>query len=73
MQNERILGFDELINVLVFHYGALSDLRHFFANGSPLKMKKKMYFISPQLNVLQIFKFLSSSFGHVEKLARLER
>lgn len=46
MQNERTLGFDELINVLVFHYGALSDLRHFFANGSPLKMKKKVFYFT---------------------------
>ena len=46
MQNERTLGFDELINVLVFHYGALSDLRHFFANGSPLKMKKNVFYFT---------------------------
>ena len=45
----------------------------FFCKWKPFKNEKKMFFISPQLNVLQIFKFLSSSFGHVEKSARLER
>ena len=40
--------------------GALSGLRQFFANESPLKvMKNAFYFTSKALFVLKIFKFLS--------------
>ena len=48
--------------------GALSGLRQFFANESPLKvMKNAFYFTSKALFVLKIFKFLSWLFGHVSK------
>ena len=41
---------------------------------SPLRMMKNaFYFILKALIVLKIFKFLSWSFGHVEKTAWLER
>ena len=40
--------------------GALSGLRQFLANESPLKvMKNAFYFASKALFVLKIFKFLS--------------
>ena len=42
-------------------------------NESPLKLvKNAFYFISKALFVLEIFKFLSWPFGHVEKAALLE-
>ena len=43
-----------------FAKGALSGLRQFLANESPLKiMKNAFYFISKALFVLKIFEFLS--------------
>ena len=48
--------------------GALSGLRHFLANESPLKiMKNAFYFTSKALFVLKILKFFSWLFGHVAK------
>ena len=48
--------------------GALSGLRQFLANESPLKlMKNAFYFTLKALFVPKIFKFLSLLFGHVEK------
>ena len=42
-------------------------------NDSPLKtMKNAFYFILKALSVLEIFKFLSWHFDHVEKTAWLE-
>ena len=39
-------------------------------NKSPLKvMKNAFYFILEALFVIQIFKFLSKGFGHIEKTA----
>ena len=53
---------------------ALSGLRQFLPNESPLKMMKNaFYFTVKALFVLKIFKFLAWLFGHVEKTARLER
>ena len=43
-------------------------------NESPLKtMENAFYFILKALFVLEIFKFLSWLFGHVERMAWLER
>ena len=48
--------------------GALSGLRHFLANESPLKiMKNAFYFTSKALFVLKILKFFSWLFSHVAK------
>ena len=54
---------------------ALSGLRQFLANESPLKMmmKNAFYFTLKALIVLKIFQFLSSRFGNGEKTAWLER
>ena len=47
---------------------ALSGLRQFLPNESPLiRMKNAFYFTLKILFVLKIFKFLTSIFGHVEK------
>ena len=57
----------QLLNDLYFK-GALSGLRQFLATESPLKlMKNTFYFISKDLFVLKIFKFLSRIFGHAAK------
>ena len=46
---------------------ALSGLKQFLANESPLKMiKNAYYFTLKALFVLEIFTFLSSLFGHVK-------
>ena len=46
--------------------GALSGLRQFLTNESPLKMMKiAFYFTLKTLFVLKIFTFLSLLFGHV--------
>ena len=46
----------------------------FLITESPLKiMENAFYFTLKALFVLKIFKFLSWLFGHVEKMARLER
>ena len=48
--------------------GALSDLRQFLTNESPLKMiKSSLYFTLKALFDLKIFKVLSWHFSHVEK------
>ena len=48
---------------------ALSGLRRFLATESALKiMKNAFWFTSKALFVINIFKFLSSPFGHVAKL-----
>ena len=48
--------------------GALSGLRPYLANESPLKiMKNAFYFSLKAPFVLKIFKLLSLLFGHVEK------
>ena len=54
--------------------GALSGLRQFLVNESPLEMMKDaFYFTLKALFVLKIFKFLSFFiiFGHVEKHLQL--
>ena len=54
--------------------GPLSGLRQFLTTERLLKMMKNaFYFILKALFVLEIFKFLSSLFGHVEKTAWVER
>ena len=56
-----------MTNLIVYFKGALSGLRKFLANESPLKlMKNVFYFILTALFVLKIFKFLSWLFGHVQ-------
>ena len=46
----------------------------FIFNDTPSKMMKNVfYFILKPLFILKIFKFLSWLFGHVEKMAWLER
>ena len=48
--------------------GALLGLRQFLATESPLKMMKNGFcFTLKAFFVLEIFKFLSCLFGHVEK------
>ena len=48
--------------------GALSGLRQFLANKSPLKMMKNaFYFTSKAIFILKILKFLLWIFGHVSK------
>ena len=48
--------------------GALSGLRQFLTNESPLKMiKNSLYFTLKALFYLKIFKVLSWHFSHVEK------
>ena len=43
-------------------------------NEKPLKITKNAFYLTLKaLVVLKIFKFLSRIFGHVEKMARLER
>ena len=60
---------------LILHIkGALKGPSQFLISESPLKMMKKaFYFTLKSLFVLKIFKFLSWLFGHVEKMAWLER
>ena len=51
-----------------------AGLRQFLATESTWKVvKNAFYFILKALFVLKIFKFLSSLFGHVEKLVLLEK
>ena len=48
--------------------GALSDLRQFLVNESPLKMMENAFYFTPKaLFILKIFTFLSSLFGHLAK------
>ena len=48
--------------------GAVSELRQFLANESPLKvMKNAFYFILKVLVFLKISKFLSWLVGHVKR------
>ena len=48
--------------------GALKVLRQFLTTESPLKMMKNAFcFTLKALFVLEIFRFLSRLFGHVEK------
>ena len=48
--------------------GALSGLKQYLANESPLKMMKNAFYLTlTALFILNIFKFLSWLFGHVEK------
>ena len=52
--------FVHIKKVLINFKGALSGLRQFLANESPLKMMENtFYFILKALFVLKIFKFLS--------------
>ena len=48
--------------------GAVSELRQFLANESPLKvMKNAFYFISKALFFLKMSRFLSWLVGHVKR------
>ena len=60
-------NFKSLANSICSNFnGALSGLRQFMANRSPLKMMKNtFYFISKALLVLKIFELLSRIFDHV--------
>ena len=70
-----ILFFDVLTGNAIYEVGifwsfkgALSDLRQYLANETPLKMMKNaFYFTLKALFVFKIFKFLSWLFRHVEK------
>ena len=55
--------------------GAFSSLRQFLATESPLKIMIYFFFYNftlKSLLVLKKFKFLSSTFGYVEKLLHLK-
>ena len=56
-----------MTNHIVYFKGALSGLRKFLANESPLKlMENAFHFILKALFVLKILKLLSWIFGHVQ-------
>ena len=65
--SSSLLTNSSIINTHFFQFkGALSGLRQFLANESPLKMMKSdFYFIVKALFVLKIFKFLSWLSGEV--------
>ena len=67
---ETVAKEESCLFFYVIHYlkDALSGLKQFLENASPLKMMKNaFYFTLKTLFVLKISKFLSLLFGHLQK------